>query len=154
MCRKFTLKNLHLKWALVSLSSLSLKVLLKNIAGYCTLDINLLLVPEYQEFLLSRPLRYCRSRSLSICLQTYHSSQTRCLRTYHMFASQPVNPPWHPCKSVPQQASNFQFPLQAHWHIGMMQRHLRVVPVLARQGRWVSFLPSLFLGVGLGNFCW
>ncbi len=33
-------------------------------------------------------------QSLSICLQTYHSSQTRCLRTYHMFASQLMNLPY------------------------------------------------------------
>ncbi len=30
---------------------------------------------------------------MSICLQIYHSSQTRCSQTHHMFASQFVNPP-------------------------------------------------------------
>ncbi len=75
-------------------------------------------------------------------------------KTYHMFVSQLVNPPWHPCKSAPWQASNLQFPLQAHWHIGMMQWHLHVVPMSAREERCISILPSLFLGVGLGNFCW
>ncbi len=71
-----------------------------------------------------------------------------------MFASQLVNPPLHPCKKVPWQASNLQFPLQAHWHIRMMEWQLCVLPLLAREGRYISLLPLLFLGIGFGNFCW
>jgi hypothetical protein len=43
-----------------------------------------------------------------------------------------VNPPWHQCKSVPWQASNLQFSLQAQWHIGMME--FCVTPMLAKKG--------------------
>ncbi len=93
-------------------------------------------------------------QSLSIRLQTYHSLQARCSRTYHMFASQLVNLPLHPCKKAPWQASNSQFPLQAHWHIRMMEWHLCVVPLLAREERCISLLPSLFLDVRFGDFCW
>ncbi len=77
-----------------------------------------------------------------------------CLQTYQMFASQCVNPPCHPCKSAPRQASNTQFPLQAHWHVKMMECHLCVAPILATEGRCISLPPSHFLVVGLGYFLW
>ncbi len=93
-------------------------------------------------------------QSLLINLQTYSSLKNTCSWTYHMFVSQLVNPPWHPYKSAPHQASNLQFPLQAHWHIGMMEWHLCVVPKLAGEGRCISPLPSFFQGVGFGDFCW
>ena len=93
-------------------------------------------------------------QSLSIRLQTYHSLQTTCLGTYHMFASQLVNPPSHPCISAPWQASNLQFPLQAHWLVGMMEWHLLVTPMLAREDRCISLLPSLFMGGGFSDFLW
>ncbi len=89
--------------------------------------------------------------SLSICLQIYHSLQTTCLQTYHMFASQLA---WHLCKSAAWKASNSQFPLQACWHIGIMECHLCVTQMLARVGRCISVLPLLFLGVWFGNFLW
>jgi hypothetical protein len=82
-----------------------------------------------------------------------------------MFASQLA---WHPCKSVPWQAFDSQFPLQACWHIRMMEWHLRVTPMLVREGRcisptewwngtfvvlqFISILPSLFLGMGFEIF--
>ncbi len=91
---------------------------------------------------------------LSICLQRYYSLQTTCLQTYHMFASQHVNPPWIPCKNAPQQASDSQFPLQVRWFIRMMEWHLLVTPMLAREDRCISLFPSLFMGVLFGNFFW
>jgi hypothetical protein len=90
-------------------------------------------------------------RSLSIRLQTYHSLQTMCSQTYHMFASQLA---WYPCKSAPQKASNSQFHLQVRWHIGIIVCQLHITPMLAREGRCISLLPSLFLGMGFGNFTW
>ncbi len=93
-------------------------------------------------------------QSLSICLQTYNSLQTTCLWTYHKFASQLVNPHWRPCKSVPWQASYSQFPLQAHWLNRLMEWHFLVTPMLAREDRCISLLPSLFMGGGFGNFLW
>ncbi len=71
-----------------------------------------------------------------------------------MFASQLVNPPWHPCKSAPWQASNLQFLLQARWLVGMMEWHLLFTPMLAREDKCISLLPSLFTGRVFGNFLW
>jgi hypothetical protein len=71
-----------------------------------------------------------------------------------MFVSQLVNLPWHPCKSAPQQASDLKFPLHVRWHIGMMECHLCFTPMLAREGRCISLLRSLFLGMGSGGFLW
>ncbi len=57
----------------------------------------------------------------------------------YMFASQLVDLPWQPCKSTPQQASNLQFPLQVHWHIGMMECHLCFTQMLAREDSSLHF---------------
>ncbi len=48
----------------------------------------------------------------------------------------------------------FKFPLQTYWLVGMMEWHILFTPMLAREDRCISILPSLFMGGGFGNFLW
>ncbi len=91
-------------------------------------------------------------QSLSISLQTYHILQTRCLRTYHMFASQLREPALAPMRK--RTSATIQFAISSAGHLN--QRNDAKAPLCCSDvgyRREVHITPPFtFPGCGVWQF--